>query len=46
MAYVLKECFANPNNYEKGLDVLKYFNRLLDKLFCPTKTSLIAGNSQ
>ena len=37
---------ANPNNYEKGLDVLKYFNRLLDKLFCPTKTSLIAGNSR
>lgn len=22
---------ANPNNYEKGLDVLKYFNRLLDE---------------
>ena len=23
---------ANPNNYEKGYGILKYFNRLLDKL--------------
>ena len=25
---------ANPNNYEKGYGILKYFNRLLDKLSC------------
>ena len=25
---------ANPNNYEKGYGILKYFNRLLDNLSC------------
>lgn len=36
---------ANPANYEKGYGILKYFDRLLDKLYCSTKTSLIAGKS-
>ena len=28
---------ANPNNYEKGYGILKYFNRLLDKCFVQLK---------
>lgn len=28
---------ANPNNYEKGYGILKYFNRLLDKRFVQVK---------
>ena len=36
---------SNPNNYEKGYSILKYFNRLMDNVICSFKTSLIAGNS-
>ena len=36
---------ANPPVYEKGYGILKYFNRLLDRLNCSIKTSLIAKNS-
>ena len=28
---------TNPNNYEKGYGILKYFNRLLDKYFVQLK---------
>ena len=36
---------SSTNNLEKGYDILNFFNRMLDRQNCSTKTSLIAGNS-